>query len=343
MPLPTLLTFVVATLVMCLDLKGTFHEASLNHLIITMCRPSVTGDSTYGVAWWRFLVAQCLDKCARVFTISYVSAGIFLVGIPAAAPKSSGRLRGISTSRAPAATQPPRKSLPGTSDGTVNLVLNCTALSFLCQVDNMMIEPFAMLTRKSFGLADKNDFVEGIPNYAQLKEMCKLIHREPRTQRNFVTATWFSFMATWLGMCVAIFAIQRKTSNGDMAEYGDHGALGGLRVPNDLNVISFTVRYVLLGLMVVYTLSDCAVVGTVLRARRADESLAAPPRFSPAAAPRLASSPHRAPRIPRARAGRMAGRSKPARSCTAPPSSSSSSRSGSPTPSSSTTSSKARL
>ncbi|KAH8046201.1 hypothetical protein JL722_13805 [Aureococcus anophagefferens] len=232
-PLGTVLVSGVASLVISLDLRGAFRECMLNHLLLNMCRPVVTGNKdAEPVAMWRWLVAQLLDKSVRVFNISYVSAAIFLIG---------------------------------TSDGTVDLVLNCTALNFLLSVDNLLGETFALFSRKAFGLDDdSDDFIEGIPSQANLREMCRMIRVEPIAQKNFSIGCWCNFTASFVIQLVCIWLMQKKSSYGDVFEYHEDGPLNALGISSDANYISKVVRASLIALVIVFTFTDTVIIGSVL-------------------------------------------------------------------------------
>ncbi|KAH8063771.1 hypothetical protein JL722_2959 [Aureococcus anophagefferens] len=155
-----------------------------------------------------YTTACVLDKCVRIFNISYISAAIFLVG---------------------------------TSDGTVDLILNCTALSFMLGVDNLMNEGFAMFTPKGYGKKEEIVFIEHIDEETQLKKMLARPQGRGRPQ-----------------------ALRNYTAYGDTFEFNESGPGDGIGIAADANVLSKTVRGCLIGLMVVFTFTDSVLVGSVL-------------------------------------------------------------------------------
>ncbi|KAH8076221.1 hypothetical protein JL721_213 [Aureococcus anophagefferens] len=193
-PVPTFITMLMGSFVIALDMRGGFREQLLNHLSLHYSRGA----------------APVLDKCVRIFNISYISAAIFLVG---------------------------------TSDGTVDLILNCTALSFMLGVDNLMNEGFAMFTPKGYGKKEEID-EDGL--------------------KRFEFGIWINFLATCLTIVVGGCLMQNYTAYGDTFEFNESGPGDGIGIAADANVLSKTVRGCLIGLMVVFTFTDSVLVGSVL-------------------------------------------------------------------------------
>ena len=155
--------------------------------------------------------------------------------------------------------------LVGTSDGTVDLVLNCTALNFLLCVDNVMGENFALFSRKAFGMrGDTDDFVEGVASHEQLRSLCRLVKLEPQTQKHFTLGVWINFLAVFVVQIVCVCLMQAKTSAGDAFEFTEKGPGAGLGVEAGANVITKTMRGGLIVLMLVFTLTDTVIIGPVL-------------------------------------------------------------------------------
>ena len=147
----------------------------------------------------------------------------------------------------------------------MDLVLNCTALNFLLSVDNLLGETFALFSRKAFGLDDdSDDFIEGIPSQANLREMCRMIRVEPIAQKNFSIGCWCNFTASFVIQLVCIWLMQKKSSYGDVFEYHEDGPLNALGISSDANYISKVVRASLIALVIVFTFTDTVIIGSVL-------------------------------------------------------------------------------
>ncbi|KAK7230905.1 hypothetical protein SO694_00074169 [Aureococcus anophagefferens] len=238
-PVPTFITMLMGSFVIALDMRGGFREQLLNHLSLHYSREQLRCCAPRGgalaadeaVSFYRWMLAQVLDKCVRIFNISYISAAIFLVG---------------------------------TSDGTVDLILNCTALSFMLGVDNLMNEGFAMFTPKGYGKKEEIVFIEHIDEETQLKKMLARVRKDEDGLKRFEFGIWINFLATCLTIVVGGCLMQNYTAYGDTFEFNESGPGDGIGIAADANVLSKTVRGCLIGLMVVFTFTDSVLVGSVL-------------------------------------------------------------------------------
>ena len=77
---------------------------------------------------------------------------------------------------------------------TVDLILNCTALSFMLGVDNLMNEGFAMFTPKGYGKKEEIVFIEHIDEETQLKKMLARVRKDEDGLKRFEFGIWINFL-----------------------------------------------------------------------------------------------------------------------------------------------------
>ena len=237
-PISTFITLISGAFVIALDMRGGFREALLNHLSIFHARTLLFFHHKGSklpkeeqVSFYRWILAQGIDKIVRVFNLSYISAAIFLVG---------------------------------TSDGTVELILNCTALSFMLGLDNMLNERFAMFTKVSAGKRDTSKFVAGIEYEKQIRSLLKVIHDDEHFLKRFQLSVFLNFTAVTIVIVTGGLMMQQYTAYGDTFNFVDDGPLDGLLWPHDANVISKVIRTMLFLVIMVFTFNDAVVVGSAL-------------------------------------------------------------------------------